>query len=36
LGGKEIANVTEECFAVGDVARRDCILVKLAGRAAFL
>jgi len=35
VGEKEIANVTEECFAV-DVARHDCILVKLAGRGAFL
>jgi hypothetical protein len=36
VGEKEIANVTEECFAVGNVARCDCILVKLAGRGAFL
>jgi hypothetical protein len=33
---KEIANVTEESFAVVDVARCDCILVKLAGRGAFV
>jgi hypothetical protein len=36
LGEKEIANVTAECFAVGNVARHECILVKLAGRGAFL
>jgi hypothetical protein len=27
---KEIANVTEESFTVGEVARRDFILVNLA------
>jgi hypothetical protein len=32
---KKNANVTEECFTVGDVARCECILIKLAGRAAF-
>jgi len=33
---KEIANITEESFAVGDVAREDFILVKLARKGAFL
>jgi hypothetical protein len=33
---KEIANVTEESFAVGDFARGDFILVKLARKGAFL
>jgi len=33
---KEIANVTEESFAVDDVMRGDCILVKLARKGAFL
>jgi hypothetical protein len=33
---KEIANVTEESFAVGDFARGDFILVKLARKRAFL
>ena len=32
----EIANVSEESFAVGDVARGDFILLKLAGKGAFL
>jgi len=36
MSEKGIVNVTEECFAVGDVARCDCILVKLAGIGAFL
>ena len=36
MSEKEIANVNEEYFADGDVARCDCILVKLAGRGAFL
>ena len=36
MSEKEIANVNEECFAVGDVARQECILVKLAGKKVFL
>lgn len=36
MSGKEIANVTEESFAVGGVARWDFILVQLAGKEAFL
>jgi hypothetical protein len=33
---KEIANITEESFAVGDVAREDFILVNLPRKGAFL
>jgi hypothetical protein len=33
---KEIAIVTEESFAVGDVARWEYILLKLAGKKHFL
>jgi hypothetical protein len=33
---KEIANVAEGSFAVGEVARRDFILVKVAGKGTFL
>jgi hypothetical protein len=36
VSGKEITNITEESFAVVDVVRCDCILVKLVGRGAFL
>jgi hypothetical protein len=32
----EIASSSEESFAVGDVARGGFILVKLAGKGAFL
>jgi len=32
----EIANITEESFAVGDVEIGDFILVQLAGKGAFL
>jgi hypothetical protein len=35
VGEKETANIIEECFAVGFVARCDYILVKLGGRGAF-
>jgi hypothetical protein len=33
---KEIVNVTQESFAVGEVAREEFILVKLARKGAFL
>jgi hypothetical protein len=33
---KEIANITEESFAVGEVAREDFIIVKLTRKGAFL
>jgi len=36
MSEKGIASVTEEDFAVGDVARCDCTLLKLAGIGAFL
>ena len=32
----EIASFSEESFAVGDVAKGDFILVKLAGKGVFL
>jgi hypothetical protein len=33
---KEIANISEESFAVGNVAKGNFILAKLAQRGAFL
>jgi len=36
VSGKEISVVTEECFAVGDIARWDYIVVNMAGKGAFL